>query len=152
MSRKKVSDEMILKIAAETENVGEACVKAGITFNAFKPRAIELGVYRPTGKNSGRFIPLEEILDGKHPQYQTFKLRNRLIKEGVMQNTCSECGVGPLWNGKPIQCQLDHRDGDRHNHKRGNLRMLCANCHSQTETFSGKNKACSVELESGSGL
>lgn len=35
--------------------------------------------------------------------------------------------------------QLDHIDGDSHNHKLENLRMICPNCHTQTETYCGKN-------------
>jgi len=36
--------------------------------------------------------------------------------------------------------QLDHIDGNSHNHKFDNLRMVCPNCHSQTHTYCGKNK------------
>ncbi|NDB82938.1 MAG: HNH endonuclease, partial [Alphaproteobacteria bacterium] len=36
--------------------------------------------------------------------------------------------------------QLDHIDGDPYNHQLENLRFLCPNCHSQTETFSGRNR------------
>ena len=137
---KDVSDEQILNAIANSENVACAVMKTGLTFNAFKHRAMKLGVYNPTSKGAGRKTCIKEILDGKHPHFQTFKLKNKLIKEGILQNICEECGVGPMWNGKEIQCQLDHKDGDRFNHHRNNLRMLCPNCHSQTETFSGKNK------------
>lgn len=37
-------------------------------------------------------------------------------------------------------CQLDHIDGDSTNHKLENLRMLCPNCHSQTETYASRNR------------
>lgn len=40
---------------------------------------------------------------------------------------------------KALILQLDHRDGDHTNHSIDNLRFLCPNCHSQTDTFSGKN-------------
>ena len=33
------------------------------------------------------------------------------------------------WNGKPIQMELHHIDGNRTNHKLSNLMMLCPNCH-----------------------
>lgn len=41
--------------------------------------------------------------------------------------------------GKKINCELDHIDGNRTNHLLENLRILCPNCHSQTNTFRGKN-------------
>lgn len=136
---KQISDEEIIECADNSTNVAEAVIKSGLTFNAYRHRAGKLGVYNPTSKNSGRALALSEILEGKHPQYQTFKLRNRLIAEGIKKNECEMCKVSE-WMGKPLQCQLDHIDGDRFNHHLGNLRMLCANCHSQTETFSGKKK------------
>lgn len=40
--------------------------------------------------------------------------------------------------GKPIECQLHHKDGNKFNHSLDNLIILCPNCHSQTETFGFK--------------
>jgi hypothetical protein len=34
--------------------------------------------------------------------------------------------------------QLDHVNGDSCDHRFSNLRILCPNCHSQTETFAGR--------------
>ena len=61
--------------------------------------------------------------------------RQLVLKE---QNFKCLCGIDS-WNGKPIKLQVDHTDGNRGNNKRENLRALCPNCHSQTETFCGKN-------------
>ncbi|GAA1809788.1 hypothetical protein GCM10009749_17860 [Agromyces neolithicus] len=47
---------------------------------------------------------------------------------------CVACGLGPEWNGKPLTLELDHVDGDRLNNELANLRLLCPNCHAQTET------------------
>ena len=46
----------------------------------------------------------------------------------------------PMWNGKSITLQLDHTNGIRTDNRLENLRLLCPNCHSQTITFSGRNK------------
>lgn len=43
------------------------------------------------------------------------------------------------WGGKPIVFQVDHIDGDRFNNTLENLRFLCPNCHTLTETYSRKN-------------
>ena len=47
---------------------------------------------------------------------------------------CTTCRLGPEWNGKPLTLELDHIDGDRLNNELSNLRLLCPNCHAQTET------------------
>ena len=36
--------------------------------------------------------------------------------------------------------QIDHIDGNNHTHIKSNLRLLCPNCHSQTDTWCGRNK------------
>ena len=53
---------------------------------------------------------------------------------------CAECGLGEEWRGKPITLQLDHVNGIHTDNRLENLRLLCPNCHTQTETFCGKNK------------
>lgn len=63
--------------------------------------------------------------------------RERLLIE--QDSKCVECGIGLIWNNKPIRFHLDHINGDRKNETRNNLRMICPNCHSQTETYGGRN-------------
>ncbi len=58
----------------------------------------------------------------------------------IPHSNCNICGQGEIWNGKPLALQLDHIDGDSSNDKLENFRFLCPHCHSQTETFSGRNK------------
>ena len=49
-------------------------------------------------------------------------------------NSCLWCGIKE-WNGKSIILELDHIDGNTNNNSRENLRFLCPNCHSQTDTW-----------------
>lgn len=51
---------------------------------------------------------------------------------------CEECGIKE-YNNKPITLQIDHTDGNSSNNNITNLRLLCPNCHSQTNTYAGKN-------------
>ena len=53
---------------------------------------------------------------------------------------CDECSIIE-WNKKPITLELEHIDGNNRNNSLDNLRLLCPNCHSQTLTFRGKNRA-----------
>ena len=65
----------------------------------------------------------------------------RLFDEGVWSDSnCASCGVGNVWNGLSLVLHLDHINGDSNDHRLENLRFLCPNCHSQTPTYSGRNK------------
>lgn len=55
-------------------------------------------------------------------------------------NSCEMCDIGGVWNGKSITLQLDHINGDRTNNDYSNLRLLCPNCHTQTDTYGSKNR------------
>lgn len=52
--------------------------------------------------------------------------------------TCEECGVKE-WNGKELTMQVDHINGNRRDNRFSNLKVLCPNCHSQTNTFASRN-------------
>jgi hypothetical protein len=142
----KINDTEFREVVSSSKTMAQASAKLGLHFNTFKRIAVEMGVYspNPSGKGikknmSSKSIPLNEILDGLHPSYQTYKLKNRLIKEKILENICSECGLNE-WNNKPINLELDHINGVRTNHKLENLRLLCPNCHSQTDTYRSKNR------------
>jgi|APGre2960657505_1045072.scaffolds.fasta_scaffold74484_2 Zn finger protein HypA/HybF involved in hydrogenase expression len=65
-------------------------------------------------------------------------LKRLLTEEMGWQLKCGICGI-VNWNNKPINVQLDHIDGNSSNNTVDNLRFLCPNCHSQTDTYCGKN-------------
>ena len=87
-------------------------------------------------KSRGRRVPLGRLLATTRYRHT---VKRRLIDAGILKNVCDECGISE-WRGKPLAIQLDHRNGIRDDHRPENLRMLCPNCHSQTETFAGKNR------------
>lgn len=57
----------------------------------------------------------------------------------MLESYCYECKLTE-WCGKNIPLELDHIDGSHNNNSLDNLRLLCPNCHAQTETYRGKNK------------
>jgi hypothetical protein len=63
----------------------------------------------------------------------------RLVAAGLKKYECEECGLGSVWNEKPIVHHLDHINGERRDNRLENLRVLCPNCHSQTPTYCGRN-------------
>lgn len=66
-------------------------------------------------------------------------VKNKIIKEHLIEYKCSFCGNIGEWNGSKLVLQLDHINGINNDNRLENLRFLCPNCHSQTKTYSGKN-------------
>jgi predicted RNA-binding Zn-ribbon protein involved in translation (DUF1610 family) len=63
-----------------------------------------------------------------------------IIRDNLKKYKCEKCGNNGEWMGEKISLQLDHINGVRCDNRLENLRFLCPNCHSQTSTYSGKNK------------
>lgn len=81
-------------------------------------------------------MPIDELLNG--PRCRTH-VKLRLLRAGLLENKCEKCGL-ESWLGGPLSMHIDHINGVRDDHRLENLRMLCPNCHSQTETYSGRNR------------
>ncbi|MET9292856.1 HNH endonuclease signature motif containing protein [Streptomyces sp. NPDC003077] len=67
------------------------------------------------------------------------RLRQAMLELGVREE-CARCGTAPWWRGRPLPLETDHIDGDWRNNEPGNLRLLCPNCHSATDTYRGRGK------------
>lgn len=78
---------------------------------------------------------LDEFFIGKLDRGQ---LRRRLLQENILRNCCYECGI-THWLGQRLSLHLDHINGKSDDSRPENLRLLCPNCHSQTETFGARN-------------
>ncbi len=83
---------------------------------------------------------LEEIMVENSSYTNTTKLKERIIRANIIPYKCAICGNEGEWLNKKLVLQLDHINGQHFDHREENLRFLCPNCHSQTETYSGKNK------------
>lgn len=68
------------------------------------------------------------------------KLRRRLIRERLFEAKCMKCGIDE-WMGQPAPLELEHKNGDNTDNRLENLEILCPNCHAQTPTYRGKNRA-----------
>jgi hypothetical protein len=84
-------------------------------------------------------VPLEKILV-KNSTFQSYKLKNRLIKEGLKPPYCEICGWSQRTSDGRLPLELDHINGDVHNNCLENLRILCPNCHSLQPHYRGRNK------------
>jgi hypothetical protein len=66
-------------------------------------------------------------------------VRKKLISRNLIPYQCQECGCDNQWKGKKLSLVLDHINGISNDHRLDNLRFLCPNCNSQTDTFCGRN-------------
>lgn len=69
---------------------------------------------------------------------------NRALRKWLYQNLeqkCYMCGIGCAWNEKPLRLQIDHINGNIKDNRLVNLKMICPNCHTQTETWGVKNSS-----------
>lgn len=73
----------------------------------------------------------------KFEQIKTDRARRKfIIRE--LGHRCQICNQDE-WRNLPIPLELDHTDGNPENNSRENCRVVCPNCHAQTDTYKGKN-------------
>lgn len=84
-------------------------------------------------------IPLEKILI-KGTNFQSFKLKKRLFAAKLKSQHCEECGWSVRTPDGYLPLELDHINGDRHDNRLENLRVLCPNCHSLKPTHRGRRR------------
>lgn len=98
------------------------------------------GHLRGKTHNWARSMSLEQILVENSPyRGGSSKLKQRLLEQNLIPAGCRNCGLTD-WCNQRLQLHLDHINGIATDNRLQNLRLLCPNCHSQTETYCGKNK------------
>lgn len=118
---------------AQYKNIKDKCKKLNLTTSHF-----DSSKYRLNAQNVIR-QDMKTILI-QNSQYKSMnRLKLRLISEKYLKNECSVCKI-TSWCDKPLSLQLDHINGIRNDNRIENLRILCPNCHSQSDTYAGKNK------------
>ena len=104
----------------------------------------ELDTSHFTGRawNKGEKLPARKLVEAYLKQGSTvssYRLKNRLLREGILEAVCAIC-TNATWLNRPIPLELDHIDGDNTNNQLDNLRLLCPNCHAFTPTYRSKNR------------
>ncbi|MGH7158056.1 MAG: HNH endonuclease signature motif containing protein [Candidatus Saccharimonadales bacterium] len=84
--------------------------------------------------------PALESLLTLDSRVQSFKLKKRLLEEGIKLPKCELCDWAERSLDGRIPVELDHINGDHYDNRLENLRILCPNCHSLQPTHRGRNK------------
>ena len=147
-------DELFISLHKESAGIHSLCNKLiDLKYNAYwintnmRVKRLQLDCshfipYKKTSRISQK-LTLENIFNNK-VRISSRVIRLKLIKSGIKDYKCECCSLSE-WQNSEIPLQLDHINGNRFDNRLENLRILCANCHSQTETFNTQKYATTTK-------
>ena len=140
MGAQPILEHEILEVQQKARSAMEAARLIGVSYNTYKKYAKKYGIFEnlknPDGKGirkgynikKGKYS-LEDLLEGKYPDYPVYKLKGRILLNGYMLEKCNHCGFEERRiTDHKVPLVLDFIDGNRKNHKYDNLQMICFNC------------------------
>lgn len=152
-SRRNYSPDDLIQAVKNSISVREALIRLGLkpaggNYATLKRdiAQLNLDVSHFKGQGHGKTahiarkavqIPLTEILVNGS-SYQSYKLKRRLLREGLKLHRCESCGLSK-WLETEIPLELHHRNGKATDNRLENLQLLCPNCHALTENYRARN-------------
>lgn len=133
-------------LESEIKDAQEKCFSAtdcakylNVNYKTYRKYALKYGIFKTNrwGKgskkrywnpNSGKY-PLNQILEGKYPNYPIHRLKDLLIRSGTKKAECEKCGFNErrvLDQKMPLL--LNFLDDNEKNHVLENIEILCYNC------------------------
>jgi len=148
------TDEQLAEAVAQSRSLAEVLRRLGYTPNGGVHRFIKAHIVR-AGLDTSHFTgqawmsgrrrtpaavrrSLDEVLT-VGSLCRSSSLRDRLIRAAYKEARCEFCGLTE-WRGQPLPLELDHINGHASDNRLENLRILCPNCHAQTETWCRSSK------------
>lgn len=132
----------------EIKQIPSACKNCGRTFKNVYSASAHKGHCEGTNTtqhlapwrawNKGKLLHDVEDVLSKGSKFSSDYIKKVILQKELKSYKCEKCGISD-WCGSKIILELDHIDGVHDNNEIDNLRLLCPNCHSQTDTFRGRN-------------
>ena len=146
----KLNDEEFVNLVKSSLNISEVLFKLGYStvgnswgYSQVKKRMVELNLTGADFKGKSGLATQQKEIDPSKLLCENSKharkvLRTYIIRNNLLPYKCAICGTIE-WNGKTLSLELDHINGINNDNRLENLRFLCPNCHSQTDTYGVKN-------------
>ena len=130
----------IKEAQSKAKSAAQAAKHLNVSYTCYRKYALLYNLHNTFTNKSGKGVPktkdpkkgkypLEEILNGKFPDYPLWKLKDRLIRSGLTPASCEQCGYCErrLTDNK-IPLLLVFEDNNEKNHKLENIKVFCYNC------------------------
>lgn len=120
-------------------NATECAKKLGVSYTCYRKWAKKYDLFKtnPWGRgdkkriwapDSGKY-PLNQILEGKFPEYPIYRLKDLIIRSGTKPAKCENCGFEEhRITDHKMPLLICFKDGNEKNHKLENIELLCYNC------------------------
>lgn len=139
-SAKPLLESEILEMQKKTTSAAQAAKRLGVSYPTYKKYCKMYNIFKirdvkekrsnisPVNPYKGKY-PITKLLNNEFPNFPIHRLKDKLIRSGIKKAECEQCGFGErrITDGK-IPLLINFEDGNKHNHKLENIKILCYNC------------------------
>lgn len=137
--RHPILESEIKEVQLNSSSAMECAKKLGVSYPFYKKWAKKYGIFKTNpwiaGNKKTRWVPdngkhpLNQILDGKFPEYPIYRLKDIIIRSGTKPAKCENCGFDEhRITDHKIPLLISFKDGNEKNHRLENIELLCYNC------------------------
>jgi hypothetical protein len=126
--------------AQKNSNSAAGCARyLGVGYNCYKKWAKTYGIFQTNSAGKGELkhywspnkgkYPLNQILEGQFPDYPIYRLKDKIIRSGIKEAKCENCGFDERRiTDQKMPLLISFKDGNEKNHILENIEILCYNC------------------------